>query len=275
MKAFNELKLKGLDESGIEDREIKDKETEEREIKDKEPIVSKPKESDSPITADGTYSIIGQDIIVMEGIHATIFAHQGISNIILGKGSDVNIIMFKNPLKQKIELKDGAKCIYVALFENDSVQEFSIRKNSDLTVSNIYNISGKEINSKTSVYHLAPNSKSLMHSRAVISKGKLCVKGLIDISEDASGADGYQKTEVILLDQGSEAISIPELSIKNNDVRCSHGASISSLDQDKMFYIQSRGLTSEESAKLMIEGFFADILKKLPEDISNMIMEHI
>jgi Fe-S cluster assembly scaffold protein SufB len=161
------------------------------------------------------------------------------------------------------------------LFDKDSEQEFLIRKDTNLSVSNIFNLSGKEVVSKTSVYHLAQNSKSIMRSRAVLRKARLKVSGLIDISKDASGSDGYQKTEAILFDSGSKAVSIPELSIKNNDVRCSHGAAISSLDKDKMFYMQSRGLSEDSSARLMIEGFFADILKKLPEEISGMVMERI
>jgi len=69
------------------------------------------------------------------------------------------------------------------------------------------------------------------------------------------------------------------LEIKNNDVKCSHGATISQIDEDKLFYMMSRGIKEKEAKKIIIEGFFEPILIKIEEgvrdNIKNVILERL
>ena len=58
---------------------------------------------------------------------------------------------------------------------------------------------------------------------------------------------------------------IPNLEIENNEVKCSHGATIGKLDQEQLFYLSSRGIPPNIATQILIEGFFEEIIIELPE----------
>ena len=97
--------------------------------------------------------------------------------------------------------------------------------------------------------------------RWVITRNsKAIIKGLIKIGPDANSSNGYQKSDVLLLDKTSRAISLPDLKIHNDDVKCSHGSTITRIDAEKIFYLKSRGISSSEAQALIIEGLYDEIL---------------
>ena len=113
-------------------------------------------------------------------------------------------------------------------------------------------------------YHQANNTSSDMHTKGVLSgKSKAVYRGTIDIASDAFGCDGYQKEHTILLSEGAVADAIPNLEIRNNDVRCSHGATIGRVDDEQLFYLTSRGVDPEEAIKMLITGFFEPLTNLL------------
>jgi Fe-S cluster assembly protein SufD len=91
------------------------------------------------------------------------------------------------------------------------------------------------------------------------------LKGLIKIEENADESQGYQKSDLLILND-STAVSIPDLEIKNNNVKCSHGSSISRLDREKIFYLETRGLDEKSAKDVMINAFLSSILENLEED---------
>ena len=97
-------------------------------------------------------------------------------------------------------------------------------------------------------------------------------RGLVRINKPAFSSDGYQKSDVILLDNDSHAISIPDLEIHNHDVACSHGSTISKLDEDKLHYMMTRGIPKSEASKTLIKGFFSP---HIPEEVYNRFSEHL
>ena len=64
----------------------------------------------------------------------------------------------------------------------------------------------------------------------------------------------------LLLSKRAKAFSKPQLNIENNDVACSHGSSTGALDKEQMFYLQTRGLTKEESKKLLVDAFINEVM---------------
>jgi len=113
--------------------------------------------------------------------------------------------------------------------------------------------------------HTGKGTESLMQNRIGLKKSKAIIKGLVKINESAFNSNGYQKSDILLLDDVSRGISIPDLEIHNDKVRCTHGSTITKPDIEKIFYLQSRGLSKEESTEMLIEGFYDKILK----DINN------
>jgi Fe-S cluster assembly protein SufD len=122
--------------------------------------------------------------------------------------------------------------------------------------------------------HVGSHSRSNMLTRSVLDEASRAVyHGLINIATNAEECDSYQKDEVILLSDKASADAIPNLEINNNKVRCSHGASIGRLDQEKLFYFLSRGIEEAEAKRMITEGFLEPLFtepwqKKIHEKIS-------
>jgi Fe-S cluster assembly protein SufD len=88
--------------------------------------------------------------------------------------------------------------------------------------------------------------------------------GLIRITKAAHKTESSQQQKNVLLSDHARADSDPKLEILNNDViRCTHGASVGPVDQEMVFYLQSRGLDRPEAERLIVEGFFQSVLQKL------------
>jgi Fe-S cluster assembly protein SufD len=89
-------------------------------------------------------------------------------------------------------------------------------------------------------------------------------QGLIQVSEGAQRTDAYQANRNLLLSDTARADSIPGLEILANDVRCTHGATIGSVDPEQMYYLMARGLPRAVAQRLIVEGFFAPVLDRIP-----------
>lgn len=127
--------------------------------------------------------------------------------------------------------------------------------------------------------HAAEFTKSNMFTRGVMNdKSKSVYRGVIKIQSNAANSDGYQKEDVILLSKEAEADAVPELKIDNNEVRCTHGATIGQLDKEKLFYLMSRGINEKDARKIIVHGFFEQVLKKIQNkeiyDEFNKIIEN-
>ena len=104
--------------------------------------------------------------------------------------------------------------------------------------------------------HEGGHSTSDMLARGVLDgNARATYHGLIRIDENAPECDSYQKSEVILLSEGAAADAIPNLEIHNHRVRCSHGATIGKIDQEKLFYLQTRGIDEPTAKRMITEGF--------------------
>jgi len=125
----------------------------------------------------------------------------------------------------------------------------------------------------SSTIHAAPHTDSDILTKGVLNDSARSIfRGLIKMKENAAGSKGYQKGDTLLLSENAETDAIPNLEIDNNDVRCSHGASIGQLDKDKLFYMMTRGIGEKEAKDKLVEGFFEPMIQKM--DI-NAIREEV
>ena len=99
-------------------------------------------------------------------------------------------------------------------------------------------------------------------------------QGLIQVSPDAQRTDAYQANRNLLLSNLARADSIPGLEILANDVRCTHGATIGHVDEEQMYYLMSRGLPRPEAQRLIVEGFFAPVLDRIPLESVRDLLRH-
>ena len=128
---------------------------------------------------------------------------------------------------------------------------------------------------KTNINHLAENTKSYQLIKSVLNdSSKGVYQGKIFVDPSAQKTDGYQLSKAILLNENSEFCAKPELEIYADDVKCSHGSTSGSLDEDAIFYLMSRGISKKASYKLMIDGFLLDVVEKITDiEIKYLILE--
>ena len=113
--------------------------------------------------------------------------------------------------------------------------------------------------------HEAPHCTSdLLYKGVLRDASRVVYSGLIRIHPGARGSDAYQTNRNIVLSEHAKADSIPNLEIENNDVRCSHAASVGPVDDDVRFYLQSRGIPADEAERLIVRGFFQEVLERVP-----------
>ncbi len=112
--------------------------------------------------------------------------------------------------------------------------------------------------------HIAPNTTSdFAFKGALRDKSTAVWRGMIRVERDAQKTNAYQENRNLMLSPTTHAVPIPGLEIMANDVRCTHGATVSRVDRDELFYAMARGLSRGAAERLIVRGFFQDILDRI------------
>jgi Fe-S cluster assembly protein SufD len=112
--------------------------------------------------------------------------------------------------------------------------------------------------------HMAPSTTSDFAFKGALRDHATSVwRGMIRVEPDAQKTNAYQENRNLLLSPDAHADSIPGLEIMANDVRCTHGATVGQVDREQLFYLMARGLSRPEAERLIVRGFFADILDRI------------
>lgn len=113
--------------------------------------------------------------------------------------------------------------------------------------------------------HAAPKTHSdLLFKGAVQDTARSVYSGLIKIRHDAKGSQAFQTNRNLTLSEGAWAESVPNLEIETNDVKCSHASTVGPIDPEQRFYLESRGLPPHVADRLVVLGFFDEVLAQLP-----------
>jgi len=113
-------------------------------------------------------------------------------------------------------------------------------------------------------HHCAPHTRSdLLYKTALQDKSRTVWRGMIKVDEKAVRTDGYQRNDNLLLSHTARADSIPGLEIECDDVRCTHGSTSGHVDDELVFYAQSRGFTRREAIRMIVSGFFQQIFDRI------------
>lgn len=91
-------------------------------------------------------------------------------------------------------------------------------------------------------------------------------KGMIEIGKEGGGTETYLREAVLMLDATARVDAVPALEIKTNDVRASHSASVTKLNDEDLFYMGSRGISRDEARRMVIEGFLGSLLGKIEDE---------
>jgi Fe-S cluster assembly protein SufD len=132
---------------------------------------------------------------------------------------------------------------------------------------------GQHFDFRTLQDHAAPHSTSdLLYKGALRDNARTVYSGQIRVRPEGRETDAYQTNRNLILSDNAMANSKPELEIENNDVRCSHAASVGQLDQNEVFYLQSRGIDRVSAERLIVRGFLEEVLGKVGrKDVQELV----
>ena len=112
--------------------------------------------------------------------------------------------------------------------------------------------------------HMAPSTTSDFAFKGALRDRSTAVwRGMIRVERDAQKTNAYQENRNLMLSPTTHAVPIPGLEILANDVRCTHGATVGRVDRDQLFYLMARGLPRPQAERLIVRGFFEDVLARV------------
>ena len=212
------------------------------------------------------------------------------NNFIIDRNGLLKLYYFNNLKKKDLNYN----CSDIKINYNGVLENFTFSNSADYFKNEINCILNEQYSSafvngvllntdnqnheiKTNIKHLSENTKSYQKIKTVIDKNsKAIFQGKIFVDKKAQKTNGYQLSKAILLDKESEFNSKPELEIYADDVKCSHGSTSGSLDENAIFYLMSRGLSEFEAKKLLIKGFLTEVVESITnEEIKKYFLKRI
>ena len=136
---------------------------------------------------------------------------------------------------------------------------------SGASISIAYAKEGQHLDAGAKMIHLGKNTKSNIISKSIASNGGIAnYRGEVKITKDAINSKAFVKCDTILLDEISKSDTYPKNIINNNSSTIEHEASVSKLSEDKLLYLESKGISENAAKELLISGFIDDFKKELP-----------
>lgn len=172
-----------------------------------------------------------------------------------------------------VTVKKKGEQTFVIFLTDDKSQSGEIKilmdaKDIKIQILGIILGSGKNIISLTTLQdHVASSSVSDLFIRSILfDEAKFNYEGIIKIRRNASKSNAYQKNQNILMSKNAWVNSQPSLEILADDVRCTHGATIGKIDQNQLYYLSTRGLSRDQSKRLILAGFYREVLDRITDN---------
>ncbi len=109
-------------------------------------------------------------------------------------------------------------------------------------------------------------SSDVLLKGAVEDHAQSVFTGLLRIAPTAARTSAFETNRNLVLSDGAKAHSVPNLEILCDDVVCGHGSSVGPLDAEHLYYLMSRGLSRDRAERLLVHGFFEEVIERLPSD---------
>ena len=145
------------------------------------------------------------------------------------------------------------------------------------TLNGLYMLDGEQhADHQTRIEHVEPNCFSREVYKGVLDDRSHGVfNGKVYVHPEAQKTDGKQTNNTLLLSPEAQVDTKPQLEIFADDVKCTHGATVGRLDEQALFYMQSRGVNADTAKRLLIYAFAADVLETIEQDEVRESLERI
>lgn len=216
--------------------------------------------------------------------------YNGSVEIILRKGAELDYVNIQdwarhvwNFTTERARVGEGATLHWVmggvgSKFTKSLIEADLVGPHGTALLSGVYFAdSRQQLHYDTQQNHVAPACKSdLLYKAALRDEARTVWRGNIRVFPGAQKTDAYQANRNLQLSHRSRADSIPGLEIEADDVRCTHGSTVGKIEDEPMFYLASRGVPENEARRLIVEGFFAPVIERIPlEETRERLIEEI
>jgi Fe-S cluster assembly protein SufD len=204
--------------------------------------------------------------------------HNGATELLVRDGAHLRFVALQNWGRDVWQLtheralvgRDGELDWVVGSFGSRLTKSFQTAEldgqGATVRMSGLFFADGNQhLDHDTQQNHNQPDTTSdLLYKGALKGRGRSVWQGMIKVLPGAQRANGYQANRNLILEKSARADSIPGLEIEADDVRCTHGATVGQLDPEEIFYLMSRGLPRVEAGRLVVSGFFAPLMDRIP-----------
>ena len=226
------------------------------------------------------------EVSYVEGCSAPIYSKQSLHSAV------VEVIALKNSKVRYTTIQNWSSDVYnlvtkrAAAYENSTVEWIDCNIGSAVTMkypsvylmekgakadmlSVAYASKNQHQDAGSKAVHLASDTSSKIISKSVSKDGgKTTFRALIKVAENAERCSITSQCDALILDEKSKSDTIPTLEIENESASITHEATVGKLNEEALFYLQSRGLSEEEAKGMIVLGFISPIAKTLPMEYS-------
>jgi FeS assembly protein SufD len=241
------------------------------------------------INLHGTQKIITQNIIIVveKGAHATIIEEATSTSNNIYQGQTIQLYVQENAVVTYNTIQNCASQTYRFTTKRASVAKDACLRFVDVLLGSKYSQlllqtnlvdQGANVQAYTLYYgdknqvfdidtqnhHLNCNTTGVMNAKGALhDSSKTLYRGNIYVQKGASQTSSHQKSTTLLLSKNATCDAVPILDVHNDEVSCSHGASLGQVDEEELFYLQSRGLEEKEAIELIIKGMLKPFIEKI------------
>ena len=201
-------------------------------------------------------------------------------NVTLGKGAILDMVVMQNEHNQskhttsfKVQMDEGSvlNLNVITLHGGEISNSIEVAlngKGGECNVNGLYLADGKQrVTTNVNILHNVPECHSSQLFKGILDGESVTrFSGKIYVAPDAQKTEAYQANNNILASKSAKAYTQPHLEIYADDVKCSHGATVGSLNEDELFYMRSRGIAKEEAKLLQQEAFAFAVLEKVANE---------
>ncbi|MCA9050959.1 MAG: Fe-S cluster assembly protein SufD [Planctomycetaceae bacterium] len=207
--------------------------------------------------------------------------HVGCVELIVGKHANLRYVQLQN-WNQKtwhfahqggnVESQGNLQWTVVGLGSKLSHIHQDINLNGRAATAEVNGVTFTSDRQKISYYtqqhHREQGTHSdLLYKEVLRDESRVIWRGMIKVDPAAQQTDGYQRSDALMLSRDARCDSIPGLEIEADDVRCTHGATTGRVDEEQIFYAQSRGISEKEAMHMIVEGFFQQVYDRIPVEV--------
>lgn len=216
--------------------------------------------------------------------------HAGVTDLFVGEGSDLVYVQFQRWghgmrafQHQRAVLAKNASLTTITVALGGKQHKASVESllaapgASSNMLGLVFGNSSQQFDIRTVQRHAATDTHSdLLFKVALEDQAYSVYSGLIRIDFGAQRSNAYQKNENLLLNSKAHAEALPDLEILADDVKCSHGATVSPVDDEMLFYLASRGMDQKSAERLIVEGFFRPVLDRIgSEEMQDIVASEL